>query len=304
MARLARQQAGFILLYVLAVMVVLSGLALSVAYRERVGVQLVHNVVDTTHDEYTLRSAVALCRAQLALAAQLEPLLKVQDASAKGVDVWQAGDERMVTIGESQVRIRLTAGAVSPDFNLFDEQELTRLFGAMGIDADKAKLHAKAVLAAKPADGFADREALRQISDLPSAVLLGAGKEGKEGKEGGGPSLVELVDVGSKSKRIDLDKTPLEVVAALGNLKPEQLIKLQRLRLAGPVNKEQALQTVGAELGKLLEGSESMLATLKIEGSDSWADVQLQRNGNTWNSSAFKLRRGQPEPNKQEEDAG
>jgi hypothetical protein len=334
MVKSTRAQHGFILLYVLAVMVILSGLALSVAFRERIGVQLVHNVVDATHDEYVLRSALALTKAQLSISSMVEPMLKADSGTAGRLDPWQAGDERRVPIGDSFVTIKLEAGAASPDFNLFDEQEIGRLFVAMGVDAEKAKDYAKAVLSSKPADGFPDNDALKQITGVPAEWLLPVAQGGngsssdksnaakadgnksdptksadKHSDQDGGKTehasaLIELVEVGSKSKRIDLDRTPLEVVAALANLKPEQVLKLQRLRLAGPVDKDQAVQTVGNELTPLLGTAQSMMATMQMDGSETWAQAHLLRNGTNWTNSDFKLRHGQPEPNKQEEGAG
>jgi hypothetical protein len=285
-----RRDGGFILLYVLAVMIILGGLALTVAYRERIGIELVHNVVDGVRDEYALRSALGLTEAQLELGDKLDPLEKVKDPVAERADRWRDGDRRTVTIGDSKVVIALHALPPVPDFNLFDENDITRLFVAMGFGQELAQSYAKIVLAAKPpGSGYPDRAALTHIDVIPPEVLgkLDAGDSGD-----GAHTLVGLVDVGSGRKFIDLNRTPLPVIAALSGLSMEKLETLRKLRQAGPVLADDATTQVGAELRPLLASASDMLAHFELDGTDTWADVRLTHEQNGWKSAPLTLRHG------------
>jgi hypothetical protein len=283
---------GFILLYVLAVMVVLSGLALTVAFRERIGIELVHNAVDGVRDEYALRSALALTEAQLELSDKLIPLEQVKDPIAEKADRWRSGNHRAVQIGDSKVSIDLQSQPASPDFNLFDETEITRLFIAMGLPPELSLSYAKIVLAAKPGGpGFADKAALTHIDIIPQAVLGQADAGQAEGSESA-MTLAALVDVGSGKKRIDLDHTPLPVIAALSGLSMPKLEDLRKLRQAGPVNEADATTLIGPELKPLLAGSPDMLVRLQLDGTDTWAEARMTHEQNAWKSGPLNLRHG------------
>lgn len=289
-----KNQGGYILMYVLATMVILGGLALSVAFRERIGVQLVHNVVESAHDEYTYRSALAYTQAQMELSGLLEAPERVKDPAFGKTDRWQLGDARQINVGDSSVRVSLLPHRAEPDFNLFDDKEVARLFVNMGVPEADAADYAVKVAAARPAEGgFEDRDALLYINGIPSE-WLGQPDDGKPKKEGAKPTLYDLATIGSKSKQIDLDATPLEVVAALSGLDADAMAKLQRLRMAGPVTHEAALATVGQALQPLLSSPDSMTVRMQIADGDSWANAELSRKGQEWQVDALDIRRGQP----------
>ncbi|MEH6460608.1 hypothetical protein [Chitinimonas sp. JJ19] len=282
-ARPAAGQSGYVLLYVMAVLIALASLALTVAYRERLGMQLVINQVSGTQDEHTLQAAHSLLLAQLDLAQQLAAPANASDPVLGKLPRWGAGDEQEVAVGEQQVRITLEDRAAQPDFNLLDEKEYTRLLLELGIAPEAAAQYAGLIVAARPDTGFTDRSSFRDIAGLPP-VLLQASESGSDS-----PGFYDLITLGSGGKWVDPETTPLPVVAALTGYTAEQLATLKRLRSDGKVDRKLWLDTFGGDSGRFLSPGTALLARLKLDGSPLYAEVQLLRRDSGWHSQALIL---------------
>jgi hypothetical protein len=291
-----RRQRGYILMYVLAVMMILGGLALSVAYRQRIGLQLVHNVADMAQEDWALQSALTYAKAQVDLSATMAGASNAKDPYAEMADRWQIGKDRQLQVGDVLVDVSLRPALLAPDFNLFSVDEVTRLFVALGASADDAARFAQLLIASRPANGFTNKEDLTHIPGIPQVLL------GKPDAAGAGVAdqsklpvdLYHLVDVGSKVKQIDLNVTPLPIVAALANLTMEQLAPLVALRAAGPVDKTVAAQKIGPSIASLAGASNAVLVHLNVDGGHAWGEALLTSGKGGVGNDPMVIHYGEP----------
>lgn len=301
-----RRQEGYILLYVLGVLLVLGMLALSVAYKQRIGFRLVMNAKESLQYTLALRSAAALTSAQLIKVAELDGLVRAKDPAVKDAKLWKPGAVQEVQIGDEKVSITLTEQVSAPNINLFDEKELQRLFVALGAKDSDATSYAQAFLKAKPKDGFTGQDALIVIAGIPERYLTG--QEAEEGAEpgdlekagGAAPTkagdkagkrlagLASLVSVTGSSKKIDLNKTPLEVVTALTGLAAEKIRKLGTLREKGYVDKETAIAELGPEIAGFIGTSNVFRGVFTLANRTQWATAMFTGPGR-WRPEAYQL---------------
>jgi len=314
-----RRQEGYILLYVLGVLLVLGMLALSVAYKQRIGFRLVMNAKESLQYSLALRSAAALTTAQLVKVAELDGLVRAKDPATKEVNLWKPGAVQEVQIGDERVSITLTEQVSAPNINLFDEKELQRLFVALGAKDSDASAYAQAFLKAKPKDGFTSQDALIAIAGIPERYLTG--QEPEEGAEQADAAkagdatpksadkaaagdkgskrlagLASLVSVTGGSKKIDLNKTPLEVVTALTGLAAEKIGKLGTLREKGYLDRETAIAELGPEIAAFIGTSNVFRGVFTLANRTQWATAMFTAPGR-WRAEAYQLHEdGEPPP--------
>ena len=303
---IAPRQRGYILMYVLAVMMVLGGLALTVAYRQRIGVQLVHNVADMTQQDWALQAGLAYTKAQLDISAKLAAAANAKDPYADMVKRWQMGDKRQIQVGDIVIDVSLMPALLAPDFNLFTADEINRLFGALGAAPDDAARYAQILIAARPSTGFVSKSDLVRIPGIPQELLgkpdaAGGGEATVPAK--GGSDLYHLVDIGSKVKQIDLDATPLPIVAALTGLSMEQLAPLTAMRASGPVDRTIAAQKISPTLASMAGASNAVLARLNVDGGHAWGEALLTNGKGGFGNDPMTIHYGDPAKTKTDESA-
>ncbi len=292
---MSRQRAGgFILMYVLGVMIVLSMLALSVAYKQRVAVQLVINEKETTQQDLVLDSAAQYTVAQLARSKALEPLVNIKDSAVDALERWQADGHYQISIGDDQVAIAIVTSVEPPDINLIDEAELMRLFKALGAEEPAAKEYAKGILRSRPKDGFATLDDLANLPDAPARFMRGseaeeAGGESGPAAKGKHKGLLDLVTVGSKSKQISLKESPIELIAAFTAAPNEKLVEFEALRRSKPkVEVDEAVRILGDAVRRLQGSGNVFKAKLELIGKNRYAEVTIKESGGKWTTEGFK----------------
>lgn len=322
---MARQR-GFILLFVLGVLLVLGMLALSVAYRQRVGFTLISHVKDNTQLGLVLRGAAEYTAAQLVKASALDALVRIKDPAMKGIPLWKPGEMQQIQINDEWVNVSLFERVSVPNINLFDEKELQRLFKTLGATDAQGLAYAQAFLKAKPKDGFTTLDALKEVPGIPQFYWLGktaavtgfsSGEEpakpdplAEKPQSGSGqseslapttkavaaPGLLTMVAVTGPNKKVDLNQTALEVVAALTDLPMEKLAKLAALRAKGYVDREAAIDALGPEVAAFLGTPDSYRAILTVMDRPLWAEAIYKQQGR-WKIQSFSEHNdGQPPP--------
>lgn len=307
-----RQQSGYILLYVLGVLMVLGMLALTVAYKQRIGFRLVMNAKESLQYTLALRSAAAMTTAQLVKVAELDGLVRAKDPAIKEIKLWKPGIVQELQIGDEVVSVTLTEQVSAPNINLFDEKELQRLFMALGAKESDATSYAQAFIKAKPKDGFVTLDALTGIAGIPERYLTG--KEAEEGADQGDmhkagevtsggndkssakddkggkgqAGLATLVSVTGGSKKIDLNKTPLEVVTALTALPADKIRKLGALREKGYVDREAAIAELGPEIAGFIGSSNIFRGVFTLANRTQWATAMYTAPGR-WRPEGYQL---------------
>lgn len=290
------RQRGYILIYVLGVLLVLSVLALSVSYKQRVGYQLVLNAKEHAQSSFVLRSAAEYTAAQLIKSAALEGLVRARDSSLEGVRLWRGTSLQEVAIGDDIVSVQLTEQTSPPNLNLFDEKELQRLFVALGARDADALNYAQALLKAKPKEGF-NADSLAAVPGIPARYLIGAvdteATDGKAKPSDDAPSaassggLIGMVTLTGGSKKIDLNQTPLELVSALTGLSLDKVAKLASLRSKGSVDRELAIDAIGPEIAAFIAAPDGYHAILTLPNRPEWGEVTFKQQGR-WKIEAFK----------------
>lgn len=266
---------GYILLYVLAVMVVLSSIALGIAYRERIGFKLVLNRQDGLRREAALQGGLVYTVAQLDQSAQLAGLFDTNDPKVKGIDRWTAGKTFTIPLGEQSMSVALRQSQPPVDFNLLTDKALGQLFVALGADNETAAQLTVQLLAAKPEKGFESKEAVLASVNLPNALL-------QRPQGSNQPLFADLIELGSHLAMIDLDRTPLPLVSALSDIPMAQLAPLAELRRKGPVTRDAAIALLGDKFKTALPDAGAMTAIIAMEGEPGWLEAQLQLSKQQW----------------------
>lgn len=238
---IARER-GYILLFTLGTLAVLSVLILSMVLSLRLDAQLGTAERVRLNDEYRLTGAANYAVARLNVVVEARSLLssKSSGASDRG-RLWtdDAGPYSAILLGKNFL-FEIEDAVILPDANLLTEQEWKRLLLQLGLeDEQKALELAKAVVESRidmgskiGGGGFATLQDLMASQILPQYLTRGAANLGAMG-------LSDLVVVGTERKQIEINKTPLTLFSVLADFNAEQLSNLQSFRKRGFISQEE-----------------------------------------------------------------
>ena len=229
---------GYVLLFVLGLLIVVSTLVLGTSSRLRLDARLLAHDKDALQDEYLLSGAAHLTAAQLDLTKAVDALQPAPgDDMLRGWQPWRADGSRYeLPATPAPVQVTLEDVSGLPDANLLQPAEWERLFMALGAPSrEAAQEWARAVvqmrgslLSMRGGSGFNSLQELLGLPALPRSILDGGSERTPLG-------LRELVIVGSGSKALDLEKTPVILIQALGQVSDSHLQLLLRLRQESPI---------------------------------------------------------------------
>lgn len=284
MRRATARQRGYILLYVLGTLLVLGMLALSVAYKQRVGFQLFLNNKERMQSDLLLKNASEYTLAQLAMSVALEPLVQVKDPAVAKIERWSEGHAGTLDLDGEQVEVDLTIQPFPPDVNQLDDIQLARLMVALGADAKEAEVFAKLIVGNRPPSGYQDFEGIRGISAIPRQLIDGSIGEA----EGRPKGLVDYLSIGTNSRKIDPVSTDPVLVAAMTGWDESKIEKLREMRRKGEAD-AQSVREIGPEIGPFLGAGDMYRATLRSVGDGRWAEATFISERGKWKIRSFKL---------------
>ncbi len=263
--RRPHREEGYILLFTLGVLAVISVLVLSMSVTLRLDAQLVAREKTRLQDEYVLRGAVQYLVARLSVTARA-----VKDAAARPIDpverrkLWWSDEGPYVFQFEGRtVTIQLEDAGVLPDVNLLTLPEWARLFQVLGVtDGQRAEKLASVVIATRGgivkhagSAGFNGLDELVGQSFLPRNLTLADSNAGQTGLEG-------LVAIGTGLKQLDINRSPIQLFKVLGDFSEEQLSKLKSERARGEISLDAAQRLILNSPIKLMTGKSSQLRAI------------------------------------------
>jgi hypothetical protein len=261
---------GYILLFVLGLLVVVATLVLGTSTSLRIDAQLLARKKDDLQDRYLLEGAAHVAAVQLGVTRMVEALQLPPDAPMlRDVELWRTGSgPYSLTLDGRTVEVSLQEAGGLPDANLLTEVEWSRLLLALGaptpvIAQEWASVIARTrrqLIAMRGGAGFETLRELLEMPLLPREVVEG-------GTERTPIGLADLVIVGPRSRTVDLDHTPLILFNVLGQVSPEKLQALTRLRAAGPIPQAQAaawLQGTNLTVGQPAGGTSAVIARMAL----------------------------------------
>ena len=265
---------GYILLFTLGVLAVISVLVLSMAVSLRLDAQLVGRDKTRLQSEYTLKGAVQYATARLNVTqVSLGQLAgKPPDPVARR-KLWFPGEGPYpLEFAGAQLSIQLEDAGVLPDANLLSEPEWQRLLLELGAeDARASGTFAKAIYESKltiaksiGSLGFASIQELVNSQSLPRYLTGGVNSQGRFG-------IHDVLGVGSELKQLDVNRSPPVLFKVLAGFNDSQLGNLQLARARGVIAPIEGQKILFGSPAKLMTGKSDML-TVKIyfnNGNDS-----------------------------------
>ncbi|MBS4099354.1 MAG: hypothetical protein KGZ83_21285 [Sulfuricella sp.] len=272
-------QRGFILIYVIGILVFLELVGLGVAYALRVNAQQVINDKEGVQNEMILGSALQFAAAQAIKTRLAEPMVATlpKEESAKLV-LWKMGmGPYLANIHGRDVEIYVEDGGDLPDINALTKEDIQRIFRALGAREDEAATLADTLVKAREiigrardANGFATMEQLLELEFLPPRYKFGGASE-ESGKPEAMPGLIQLVTVGTGMRSVSLNTAPLAVIGALCNADAAKMEKFATARAAAaaalPPKKltlAEAAQILGEIANQVLRDSATTLYRFRV----------------------------------------
>ena len=239
------QERGYVLLFALGLLAVVTTLLLSITVSLRLDTQLLAREKVALQESYVLRGAAHYTAIQLGVASAVAGVRPpLSNESLNRWSLWQPdGKTYEAPLGSARVRVELEDVSGLPDANMLSSQEWERLFLLLGSPTPQtAKVLAAKVIElreqlirTRSTAGFTSLEELLEWKEISSAFAHGDAEKNTSG-------LRHYVVVGTRNKEVDLNTTPLPLLQVLGNVSGEHLQRLAKLRQLGPVSPELARQ--------------------------------------------------------------
>ncbi len=231
-------QTGFILIYVIGILVFLELVGLGVAYALRLNAQQVVNDKEGVQNELILESAMQYAGAQAIKARLAESAVAAMPKEEQSrVVLWKMGmGPYLMNIQGRDVQIYLEDAGDLPDINALTKEDIQRIFLALGARQDEAATFADALVKARDlvgksrgATGFATLEQMLELEFLPARFKFGGLSE-ESGATQAMPGLIQLVTVGTGIRSVSLNTAPLPVIGAMCNADAAKLEKFATAR--------------------------------------------------------------------------
>lgn len=185
---MANKATGYILIYVIGILVFLGLVGLGVAYTLRINAQLVLNEKEIMQNDRLLESAVQYTLAQLTKAKIAEPVVKAMEPSAAAkLGLWKKGGGlyRVQIQGQDIVILLEDAGDL-PDINALTKEEIQRIFESFGASSVEAVALTEVLVKAREkagrdrgGNGFATLQQVLGIEAIPPSYRFGIKSEGE-----------------------------------------------------------------------------------------------------------------------------
>ncbi len=265
-----RLRKGYILLFTLGVLAVISVLVLSMAVSLRLDAQLVSKEKSRLQDEYTGQAALqyTLGRLNVGLLAQNLWGSRPPDPVARK-DVWLAGAGPFyVDIAGVRLMVEVEDAGIYPDANLLSEGEWTRLLLAQGAEnQSEARVTAKSIVETRQrltkamgTLGFASMRELVNSQALPQYLSRGVNSPGRQG-------IAALLVVGSELKQLDINRSPMALFKVLADFNESQMDILQLARSRGPLSVLDGQKLLAGSAAKPMTAKSDLLR-VKISAGD------------------------------------
>lgn len=270
MARLhLRRQRGYILIYVLTILLFLVGTVTGAAYSLRLDAQEAYQQREQLRAEFRLRGALDYALAQFALAAPARAAPAASPAagqSEKQEQGWRLEvSEHQLQIDAVEVAVAIEDPGGIADANALDERMWADFFAAVA-RPDEARRWSAALMAwktrvgkANGRGGFAGIDELLALDFLPASVRYGewAAAERMRSPQEAVPGLPDLFLVGGGERVFDVNRAALPLVAAFTGASAEQLAAYGAARQRGKLSVGDAVRLLGSRAQPLLQENRS-----------------------------------------------
>lgn len=244
-----KKRAGYILLYVLGILVFLSVVGLGISHTLRINAQIVLNEKAGLQADLALESALHYTLAQLVRTQTIEPSLAAMAPSdAANIPLWRAGGPYRVPWPEGEVWAWIEENAL-PDINLLSKEEFARILRAMGEEEGEAAVLAEQMLQAgkmtartSGGAGFTSMRQVLALDFLPPRLREGV-PSGEHGERR--PGLDGWVTAGTGVKTVDLNRAAMPLIGALTGASAISLDRFADARRAKPLTMAEAAQILG-----------------------------------------------------------
>lgn len=236
-------QGGFILIYVIGILVFLELVGLGVAYALRVNAQQVTNDKERLQNELILNSAMQFAAAQAIKARLVEPTVaQMPKEQAERLVLWKMGGIYLANIHGRDVEVYLDDAGDLPDINALTKEDFQRIFRALGGREDEVAMLAELLVKAREivgrargASGFATMEQFLDLDFIPARYKFGGVNE-QSGKAE--PGLAQLLSVGTGSRSVGLNTAALPVIAVMCGADAGKMEKFATMRAEAIVAKK------------------------------------------------------------------
>lgn len=235
---MVKKSAGYILIYVIGILVFLGIVGLGVAYTLRINAQLVLNEKETLQNDRVLESAVQYTLAQLIKARIAEPVAKAMDPSAAAkLMLWKKGEgPRWVQIQGNEIVVQIEDAGDLPDINVLTNEEIQRIFESFGASASETAALTEVLVKAREkagkersGSGFSTLQQVLAIEAIPARYRFGVKPDVEDAAKGLPPpgldmapgldivpGLDQAVDVANVERRPALTQPGLDSLVVVG----------------------------------------------------------------------------------------
>lgn len=300
---MANKSAGYILIYVIGILVFLGVVGLGVAYTLRINAQLVLNEREILQNDLLLESAVQYTLAQLTKAKKAESVIKAMEPSVVAkLALWKKGGQYLIQIQGQDIAILLEDAGDLPDINVLTKEEIQRIFESFGaVPAEAVALSNVLVMAREKAGrdsgrgGFSNIRQVLGIEAIPARYRFGVRAESEsleyglmqpdvdrvggelegvqaqanEGRAGKAPVLLQpgldkLVMVGTGAKTVDPNRAPLPIIFALVKTDVAALARFDTARKTKALTVAEAAQILGESARQVFHEGDTPIYRFKL----------------------------------------
>ena len=297
---MVKKSAGYILIYVIGILVFLGIVGLGVAYTLRINAQLVLNEKESLQNDRVLESAVQYTLAQLVKARIAEPVAKAMEPSAAAkLGLWKkGGGPYWVKIQGNEIVIQLEEAGDVPDINVLTKEEIQRIFESFGASASEAAALTEVLVKArekagreKGGGGFSTIQQMLAIEAIPARYRFGVKPDVEDAAKELPPPVLDmapgldkvmdvpdaekrpvltqpgldtLVVVGTGVKTVDLNRAPLPVIFALIKTDAGSLARFDSARKAKVLTLAEAVQLLGEPARQALREGASPIYRIRL----------------------------------------
>ena len=208
---MANKTAGYILIYVIGILVFLGLVGLGVAYTLRINAQLVLNEKEIVQNDRLLESAAQYALAQLSKARAAEPVVKAMEPSAAAkLALWKKGGLYLVQIRGQDIAVLLEDAGDLPDINALTKEEIQRIFESFGASAAEAAALSDVLVKARDkagrdrgGNGFSTIQQVLGIEAIPARYRFGPKPEAESAESIAPPPDLDKSGAGVLDKALE-----------------------------------------------------------------------------------------------------
>ena len=259
-----RRSGGFVLIYVAAILIFLTGLVLHNSRDTRAASQVSARLQEQLAARDRLMAAAMLFR------ARLEYRWSQVAATERRLTLFSDGPLDALDIDGVPVGVAIQDADIRPDANGLETEEWIRLLGVYGVARPDAERLMQDIQTLGDVESI---YALAVNPRIPAKLIRGF----EDANGDSYPALVDILTLGGGSKRLHVEKSPLPLFVALLNASPDQLARFKEARRTRRVTLADATLIFGSDALKLCyEGSPAKLrAYLRIAGVPLRIEIEI-----------------------------